>query len=221
MLFIDFENRFLNDRSVILPLCLQTTNMTKGEQTREMIIERSAALFNKKGMAATAMSDVMDATDLSKGSLYVHFDNKDVLVEAVVDHNLALLEQRTLAAINKFDNPKDKLFAYIDINRNSLNPPVEGGCPMLNFGMEADDQNEVIREKVAGQVNKAQRLIADIIAQGIRQGVFRADWNYKEFAAVMFAMIEGGGMISRTTRKNDKTMIINHTLKEMIEAQLC
>ena len=195
--------------------------MSKGEQTRQMIIERSAALFNKKGMAATAMSDVMDVTDLSKGSLYVHFDNKDVLVEAVVGYNMALLEKRTLAAINRFDHPKDKLFAYIDVYRNSLNPPVEGGCPMLNFGMEADDQNELIREKVAGQVNKAQQLIVDIIAQGIRQGVFKADWNYKEFATVMFAMIEGGVMISRTTRKNDKMMIVNRTLKKMIEAQLC
>ncbi|HEY4336864.1 MAG TPA: hypothetical protein VGM89_13230 [Puia sp.] len=64
-------------------------------------------------------------------------------------------------------------------------------------------------------------MIVDIIAQGIRQGVFKADWNYKEFAAVMFAMIEGGIMISRTTRKNDKTMIINRTLKKLIEAQLC
>ena len=34
--------------------------MSKGEQTRQMIIEQSAALFNKKGIAATAMSDIMD-----------------------------------------------------------------------------------------------------------------------------------------------------------------
>jgi len=39
--------------------------MNKGEQTRQMIIEQSAPIFNKKGIAATAMSDIMDATDLS------------------------------------------------------------------------------------------------------------------------------------------------------------
>lgn len=194
--------------------------MTKGEQTRQMIIEQSAPIFNKKGLAATAMSDIMDATRLSKGSLYVHFDNKDVLAEAAVDYNMRLLGEHTLAAINRFDNPKDKLFAYLDLYRDPLKPPVAGGCPMLNFGMEADDQNEVVREKVGAIVNRSQQRIVDIIAQGIRQGVFKADWNYKEFATIMFAMIEGGILISRTTRKRDKMEIINRNLKKMIEAQL-
>ena len=186
-----------------------------------MIIERSAPIFNKKGIAATAMSDVMEATQLSKGSLYVHFDNKDVLAEEVADYNMEQLSKKTQAAINRFKDPKDRLFAYIDLYGNPLNPPVEGGCPMMNFGMEADDQNEVVRKMVAHRVNKAQQLIVDIIADGIRQGVFKADWNYKEFATMMFAMIEGGVFISRATQKNDKAMIINRNLKKMIEGQLC
>ncbi len=185
-----------------------------------MILKQSAPIFNKKGIAATAMSDIMEATGLSKGSLYVHFDNKDVLAEAVVDYHMDQLVQKTMTAINRFDHPKDKLFAYIDTYRNPLNPPVEGGCPMLNFGMEADDQNEVVREKVAVLVNKSQELIVGIIVDGIRRGVFRSDWNYKEFATMMFAMIEGSIMISKMTRKNDKVAIVNRNLKKMIEAQL-
>ena len=195
--------------------------MSKGEQTKQMIIERSAPIFNKKGIAATAMSDVMNATKLAKGSLYVHFDNKDVLAEAVVDYNLQLLRQKLMKDINRFDHPKDKLFAYIDAYRNPLvNPPVAGGCPMMNFGTEADDQFEDIREQVANMVNKSLQLITDIIAEGIQQGVFRSDWNYKEFATLMFAMIEGGILISNTTRKTDKMATITRSLKKMIEAQL-
>jgi len=185
-----------------------------------MIIGRAAPIFNKKGIAATAMSDIMEATGLSKGSLYVHFENKEVLAEAVVDHNMELLWGRTQAAISRYSNPKDKLFAFLDLYKNSLIPPVEGGCPMLNFGMEADDQFEVVREKVADMVNQSQQLIVDIIVQGIREGVFKADWNYREFAAMMFAMIEGGVMISKTTGKWDKSAIINRNLKKMIEAQM-
>lgn len=195
--------------------------MNKGEQTRQMIIEQSAPIFNKKGIAATSMSDIMDATKLSKGSLYVHFDNKDVLAEAVVDYNMERLEKKVMAAVSKSDHPKDKLFAYLDAFKNPLNSPVPGGCPMLNFGMEADDQNEVVLGKVAVLVNKSQQWIIDIIADGIRQGVFKPDWNYKEFATIMFAMIEGGILITNTTRKTDKMAIINRNLKKMIEDQLC
>ena len=185
-----------------------------------MIIEQSAPVFSKKGIAATAMSDLMEATQLAKGSLYVHFENKDVLAEAVVDYNLNMLRQRLLADIGRVDHPKEKLFAYLDAFRNPLDPPVAGGCPLMNFGVEADEQNEVVREKVAAAVNRIQQLIIDIIAQGIRQGVFKADWNYKEFATMMFAMIEGGILISTTTRKLDKMAVINRNLKKMIEAQV-
>jgi AcrR family transcriptional regulator len=193
--------------------------MSKGEQTRQMIIEQSAPIFNTKGIAATAMSDIMEATNLSKGSLYVHFDNKEVLAAEVVDYNLEMLHQKTLAAVKRVDHPKEKLFAYLDMYRNALKPPVEGGCPMLNFGMEADDQDEMIRKKVALMVNGAQQMIEDIIVDGIRRGVFRPDWDYKEFATIMFAMIEGGILISRTTRSTDKTGVINRYLKNIIEGQ--
>jgi AcrR family transcriptional regulator len=193
---------------------------SKGEQTKQIILERSAPIFNKKGIAATAMSDIMDATRLSKGCLYVHFKDKEVLAREVVDYNLELLAQKFQAAINRFDHPKDQLFAYIDIYRNPSNPPVIGGCPMLNFGTEADDQNEAVREQVAAMVNWSQKLISGIIEKGIQQGVFKADWNYREFATLMFAMIEGGILISRTTKKFDKMAIINRNLKKMVEDQL-
>src|SRR5688572_24291233 len=85
------------DRSVIC--CVRVVSMTKGEETRQFIIERSAPLFNTKGIAATAMSDIMDVTKLSKGSLYVHFENKDVLADAVVDYNMDQLAKKIDAAI--------------------------------------------------------------------------------------------------------------------------
>jgi TetR/AcrR family transcriptional repressor of nem operon len=90
----------------------------------------------------------------------------------------------------------------------------------LNFGMEADDQFESVREKVARMVNKSQQVFVNIIADGIRKKVFKADWNYKEFATLFFAMIEGGVLISKTTKKNDKMDIIRRNLKKMIEQQV-
>ena len=40
--------------------------MTKSERTRQFIIEQSAAIINKKGVAGTAISDLMEATKLAK-----------------------------------------------------------------------------------------------------------------------------------------------------------
>jgi len=191
--------------------------MSKGEETRQFIIEKAAPIFNVKGIAATAMSDIMEATKLSKGSMYVHFENKEVLACAAVDHNMKVLGDKILAAISKAKTAKEELFIYIDFFDNPLNPPITGGCPLLNFGMEADDTNPIVKEKVNGGIKFTQQILESSINRGIANGEFKPDWNAADFATIIFAMLEGGNLISRTSGSNDKMKVIIRTLKEMIE----
>jgi len=193
--------------------------MSKGDETRQFIIERAAPIFNTKGIAATAMSDIMEATKLSKGSTYVHFEDKNELVLEVVDHNMQLLGSKISSAIGKANTAKEKLFAYIDVLRTPTHPPVAGGCPMLNFGMEADDRNEPVKQKVHQAVKVSQKIIADIIRNGIESGEFKPTWDYDEFATIMFAMIEGGQLICRVAGNNSKMSVISNVLHRMIDEQ--
>lgn len=194
--------------------------MTKGEETRQFIIEQAAPLFNTKGIAATAMNDIKEVTRLAKGSLYVHFENKESLADAVVDYNMNTLVSSVKNAVTRFTNPKDKLFAYLEVFHNPSEHPVKGGCPIINFGSEADDTNEDIRKKVAQVIEGGEARIAGIIQQGIEEGLFNPKWNYKEFATLMFATIEGGILISRITGDNRKMRIIIRSIKKMIEEQV-
>src|ERR1700742_3731244 len=106
--------------------------MGKGEETRQLIIEKAAPIFNVKGIAATAMSDIMEATKLSKGSLYVHFEDKDALSHAVVDYNLNRLLSKIAENVNKYKTAKERLLASFIHLHDQAHPAVPGGCPMLN-----------------------------------------------------------------------------------------
>lgn len=194
--------------------------MTKGEETKQFITERSAAIFNTKGIAATSMNDIMEATNLSKGSLYVHFENKDVLACAAVDYNMEMLALKVQSAIKKYKTAKDRLFAYLDVFKDPMNPPVLGGCPMINFGMEADDTNGIVREKVNHMIELSQQLVKEIIQQGIKDGEFKAKWDYEEFATITFAMIEGGIMMSRVAGNNDKMKVIIRNIKKRVSKKI-
>jgi len=193
--------------------------MSKGEVTRQFIIEKSAPLFNTKGIAATAMSDIMEATKLSKGTLYVHFENKDLLAASAVDYNMEQLTNKVINKLRQYKTAKDKLYNYLDFFIDPNKPIMTGGCPMLNFGTEADDTNEIIKIKVNNLITKSQKLLSDIIKEGIDNGEFKPDWNHEDFATVMFAMIEGGVLICRVAGNNSKMKIINENLKKMIAAQ--
>ncbi|MBS7254143.1 TetR/AcrR family transcriptional regulator [Flavobacterium branchiicola] len=191
--------------------------MSKGEETRQFIIEKAAPIFNTKGIAATAMSDIMEATKLSKGSMYVHFENKEVLACAAVDHNMKTLSTKLQAVLSKTKTAKEALFAYIDFFNNPLNPPVTGGCPLLNFGTEADDTNPVVKEKVNSGIKITQQLLVGIISKGIANGEFNPEWNAEEFATVSFAMMEGGHLMSRMSGSNNNMKVITKALKTIID----
>lgn len=194
--------------------------MTKGEETRQFIIEKAAPIFNTKGIAATSMSDIMEATKLSKGSMYVHFENKDVLACAAVDHNMKILSSKLEMALREGKSAKDQLFAYIEFFSNPINPPVIGGCPLLNFGTEADDTNPIVKEKVNTAIKRGQQLLTSIIEKGIANKEFDPEWNASEFAIALFAMLEGGHFMSRMSGNNDNMKTIEKTLKKIISEKL-
>ncbi|WP_426478921.1 TetR/AcrR family transcriptional regulator [Chryseobacterium sp. CBSDS_008] len=190
--------------------------MAKGEETRQFIIEKAAPIFNTKGIAATSMSDIMEATKLSKGSMYVHFENKEVLACAAVEHNMKMLNDKLQKTLSKFKTSKEQLFAYIDFFSDPNHPPVTGGCPLLNFGTEADDTNPIVKEKVNHAIKQSEKLLADIIKNGIAHKEFRSDWNPADFATVLFAMLEGGHLMSRMSGNNAKMEVIGNSLKKII-----
>ncbi|WP_104381135.1 TetR/AcrR family transcriptional regulator [Sphingobacterium sp. HMA12] len=191
--------------------------MTKGEETKQFIIERAAPIFNTKGIAATSMSDIMEATQLSKGSMYVHFENKDVLACAAVDYNMDLLQDKLGKVLEKSKSYKEKLLTYIDFFSDPNRPPVAGGCPILNFGTEVDDTNPIIRQKVLLVIKQAQQLLSEIIKKAIADEELKAELNPADFAIAVFAMLEGGHLMSRVSGHNDSMKAIVKTLKNLIE----
>jgi AcrR family transcriptional regulator len=193
--------------------------MTKADRTKQFIIEKSAPLFNIKGVAGTAMSDVMNVTKLAKGSLYGHFESKDQLSYAVVDYNLSKLVNQISEAVSKEPTAKGKLFRFLEVFSTPTEFPVDGGCPMLNFGTESDDTNPIIRQKVKNTILNGQAKITTIINNGIDNGEFKSTFNSIEFAVKMMTLIEGGTLIGRVIESNNQMEIIIKMLKKEIEAQ--
>jgi len=51
--------------------------ISKSDRTKKFIVEQTAAIFNEKGYAGTTITDLTNATKLTKGSIYGNFTNKD------------------------------------------------------------------------------------------------------------------------------------------------
>jgi len=194
-----------------------TPVMTKAERTRHFIIEKAAPLINRKGMAGTSINDIMEATQLTKGSVYGNFENKEEICYEAFDYLIKRVSSSLNAAMSSKKTYKEKLFAFIDYYPGTLTQEGYYGCPMLNFGTEADDTNPIMKQKVGKAIAATESLVAKLVQGGIEEGEFQKTVDPEAFSVKAFAMIEGGMWIARTQNSNKQILLINEMLKKEIE----
>src|SRR5437588_12878408 len=73
--------------------------MSKGEQTKERILARSAQLFNRQGYFGSSLTDIMRDTGLEKGGIYSHFSSKEQLARAAIDSAYGLVQEGVRQAV--------------------------------------------------------------------------------------------------------------------------
>jgi len=192
--------------------------MNKAERTRKFIIEQSAVIINRKGMAGTSLNDIMQATKLAKGGIYGNFESKEEICMESFLYLTELMGGHLNSAVAKGKNAKDKFFNLIEAYNGNKN--IEGGCPILNFGVEADDTHPFMKENVKKAIRSSQKRIADIISQGISDKQLSPAVNPINFSVKVFAMIEGGILCKRVLASDEQMRIIIEAIKLEFESYL-
>ncbi|KLT64260.1 transcriptional regulator [Pedobacter sp. BMA] len=200
--------------------------MTKAEQTRNFIVEKTASIFNTKGYAGTSLNDITAATGLTKGSIYGNFANKDEVALAAFDYNFANNVSNIESEMSNKGTTKGKLLAYVSIYERFLFSGISiGGCPILNTATDADDTHPALRERAIKAILAWKKRIIALVDEGIISKEIDEAHDPEQIALTIIAMIEGGIMISRLTNKADYWSLIMDSLKKYINsldlANLC
>jgi len=172
--------------------------MSKGEQTREMILHQAAQLFNRRGFYGSAMSDVMAVTGLEKGGLYNHFKSKEDLALQAFDYAINLKRQEFAEVIRNNANTVDRLIQSITIFQHSAEGyPMSGGCPVMNTAIEADDTHPVLREKARVAMDEWHQFVRKTVQRGKEKGEIQANLEAELFSSIFISVLEGAIMQSK------------------------
>lgn len=78
------------------------------------VLAMSAALFHRRGAAATSIRDITKACGLSPGAFYKHFASKDDLLDVLVRHGHVSIENRITTAVDAAGPaPLDRASAFV------------------------------------------------------------------------------------------------------------
>ncbi|RDY61341.1 TetR/AcrR family transcriptional regulator [Flagellimonas nanhaiensis] len=180
----------------------------KAERTTAYIIETVAPLFNKFGYVGTSMSDMTEATGLTKGAIYGNFENKEALALAAFQYNRTKLLDIIDEKLNIEGDAMEKLFSLMgfykqyDVFTLSL-----GGCPILNTGVDAQGNNKLLTAAVKETVQEIEGKIALVLENGVNKDEIRLPVPPLQFAKQLYTMIQGAVAMSTMTR--DRKYLIN------------
>lgn len=191
--------------------------LSKAERTKQFIVERTAPVFNEKGYAGTSLSDLTNATGLTKGSIYGNFENKDEVAIAAFDYNFNRVTNYIKERILKTENSIERLLVYPKVYRDFLTIPfLKPGCPILNTSTEADDTHPKLRERAANALSFWKTSIENQIKRGVQRGEIKQDTNPTEFAVILMSLIEGAVMQAKVTGKPTELRIAMNFLTQLI-----
>ena len=195
--------------------------MSKAEKTRAFIIEKAAPLFNKKGYAGTSLTDLIEATGLTKGSIYGNFKNKDEVATAVFDYSIKLVNKRIAEYVVSKTTATDKLIGITDYYRKNWEYVFEkGGCPLQNASIEADDNLLFLKKNVQGSIRRWVKSISTIIETGKKEGEFKKTINSEDYAYTIITLLEGGIMLGKIMNDQKHLILALNRIVTMIHTEL-
>lgn len=172
--------------------------MTKGEDTRQMILHRAAEVFNLRGYFGTSISDIMRATGLEKGGIYNHFKSKDELALQAFDYAVDLIRREFRNALRGRRHAVDRLHAviavYCQIGDGQV---IAGGCPVSNTAHEADHTHPQLRARAEAAMQEWHNFVRWILIRGKRRGDINPDVDVDSVATFFIATLEGAVMLSQ------------------------
>ena len=195
-----------------------TTEISKGDKTRQRIIAEAAAIFNQRGYEGCSIQAIMAATGLEKGGIYRHFDSKEDLAAEAFDYAWSIASSKRRVHLDSIADPIEKLKQHAAnfLTRSGL----PGGCPLLNTAIDSDNGNPVLRDKVRKALRGWQSMIIGILEAGIQAGTIRTEIDQVTVANHIIGSLEGAMLISRIERSDAALRQSVAHLDEYLESHL-
>ncbi|MEO0333540.1 MAG: TetR/AcrR family transcriptional regulator, partial [Bacteroidota bacterium] len=153
-----------------------------------------------------------------KGAIYANFSNKEDVAVAAFDYAVEIILGRVRECIRETPTAPLKLKAVLQYyEKYVLNPPIPGGCPVLNLAVEADDNNPLLRTKVVRLITKIKDSLRQIVHRGILEKQLREDLDVDGFVMLYYGAIEGAIMVSRVEGDRDSFVDMSRFLTRLID----
>ena len=148
---------------------------------KDFILDTAQELFMEQGFDQTSISQILEATQIARGTLYYYFSSKEEIMDAIIERTI----ERAFTASQAFaDNRELTIIERLVGSMAALNLNHQEGKEVLLHLNQP--QNALLHEKT-NQIllERAPQILLPIIQDGIIAGDMRTDYPYESLEMVL------------------------------------
>ncbi|OPY74361.1 MAG: Fatty acid metabolism regulator protein [Syntrophorhabdus sp. PtaU1.Bin058] len=162
------------------------------KSTEDRIMEHAIKLFLKKGYHGTTIDDITRSARLTKGSFYWYFRSKEEMLERIFLKFENLFLDRLAESLNAVQGGTlDKIAKFIRFIPAFAYYNPELCVVFTTLSGELVGTRHKIEAEIRRIYKRYQDFLAEIMVQGIKEGVVKKDLNPDLVASVIIAFHNG------------------------------
>jgi len=169
-------------------MCPKVTSQHK-QEVRGRIIQSAIECFSKNGFDRTRMDEISLLADLSKGTLYNYFDNKEDLFNAICEDSLDLLK---IQLDQLFTKSRDDLISNAELfYENFQKIQKEGSAKVFFEALSESTRNPKLKIILFKHRLKIYKVVENYLQIQSDKGFIKSDINLTYVASGMVSLFDG------------------------------
>ncbi|MBP7736365.1 MAG: TetR/AcrR family transcriptional regulator [Spirochaetes bacterium] len=186
------------------------------EERKNHILKAARTLLLKKGLHATTVNQIAKLSELSVGTIYLYYHNKEDIFAALQEEGLAMLNDQIGKAVAAASSPKEKIKAvalgYLEFSEKQKNY-----YDIITYFLSTPEQ--LFPPRLKNRVDKTGGRIlgfcTEAIEAGMKSGEFRKV-NARRHTIWLWGMLHG--LIQ--FRKMEKTILQKESYTSLVQYAL-
>jgi TetR/AcrR family fatty acid metabolism transcriptional regulator len=155
---------------------------------RERILRAAIRVFARKGFYATRVNEIAKAAGVADGTIYLYFKNKDDVLVSIFEDRITKLIAFLESEIEKEGGFDEKFRRVVELQLGLL----EGHRDLAEVvTVNLRQSSRLLKQFAAPLFTRYLDVIANLVAQGQREGAVRTDVSPRVLARALWGALDG------------------------------
>lgn len=174
------------------------------------ILEAASRLFNERGYRGTDLGDIAKEIGLARNSLYRYYPNKDYILLACLERDMAPILERTRALEQAVADPRERVDTWLELQMEIAETNCDGAMRMVE---EVSANSPELRQKISA----LHAPSSTVLRAAVQDILANTDEDPELMAAMIISMVRSAAAQAMQSGERERTLaLLRQAVRRML-----